>query len=62
MFEKIKGYFDGGLWSIGRVWNVVGKAITGDEYREITGCVWPKKEAEAGGEDAVNTPLEEESE
>ena len=37
MFEKIKDYFDSGLWSLQRVYNVVGKVITEDEYEEITG-------------------------
>ncbi len=43
MFEKIKAYYQSGLWSIDRVWNVVGKAITADEYEEITGKVHPAK-------------------
>ena len=43
MFEKIKGYYQSGLWSIDRVWNVVGKAITEDEYFEITGLEYPSK-------------------
>lgn len=46
-FEKIKGYYDSTpqLWSIDRVWNVVGKAtgITEAEYLEITGFVYPAK-------------------
>ena len=37
MFEKIKDYYDSGLWSLQRVYNVVGKVITVDEYEEITG-------------------------
>ena len=37
-FEKIKGYYDAGLWSKERVQNAVIKAfITAEEYREITG-------------------------
>ena len=38
-FEKIKGYYDSGLWSKERVYNVVGKpsGITPEEYEEITG-------------------------
>jgi len=36
-FEKIKLYYDKGLWSKERVWNVVGKVITAEEYEEITG-------------------------
>jgi hypothetical protein len=41
MFEKIKGYYDSGLWGIQRVWNVVGKAITEAEYKQITGFEYP---------------------
>lgn len=37
MFEKIKEYYKKGLWSKERVYNVVGKAITEEEYLEITG-------------------------
>ena len=37
MFEKIKKYYDEGLWDIDRVKNVVGKAITAAEYKKITG-------------------------
>jgi len=43
MVEKIKGYYNSGLWNIDRVWNVVGKAITADEYFEITGIEYPSK-------------------
>lgn len=43
MFDKIKSYYDKGLWSIDRVWNVVGKAITEVEYQEITGFIYPAK-------------------
>lgn len=44
-FEMIKDYYDRKLWSITRVWNVVGKAqgITEIEYQEITGFVYPAK-------------------
>lgn len=36
-FEKIKEYYDNGLWSIDRVKNMVVKSvITPDEYKEIT--------------------------
>lgn len=44
MYDKIKFYYDFGYWSIDRVWNVVGKALTEDEYFEITGFVYPDKE------------------
>lgn len=36
-FEKVKNYYERGLWSINRVHAVVGKWITSDEYEEITG-------------------------
>ncbi len=38
-FEKIKYYYDMGLWKKERVHNVVGKknGITAEEYAEITG-------------------------
>ena len=36
-FEKVKGYYAKGLWSKARVQNAVGKWITAEEYREITG-------------------------
>lgn len=37
-FEKIKGYYDKGLWSVERVRAVVGKqlGITAEEFTEIT--------------------------
>ena len=46
-YTKIKSYYESGLWSIDRVWNVVGKklGITEDEYKEITGFTYPAKEA-----------------
>ena len=37
MFEKIKHYYESGLWSLERVKNVVGKAITAEEFKQITG-------------------------
>lgn len=39
MYEKIKYYYDNKLWSLQRVWNVVGKAngLTETEYQQITG-------------------------
>lgn len=38
-FEKIKRYYDTGLWDLAKLHNVVGKAsgITAAEYEEITG-------------------------
>ena len=38
MFEKVKNYYDKGLWKIGAVRNAVKKGwITADEFKEITG-------------------------
>ncbi|MGI6636747.1 MAG: XkdX family protein [Minisyncoccales bacterium] len=50
MFDKIKYYYDNKLWSLQRVWNVVGKAngLTEEEYQEITGFVYPDKEMNLG--------------
>ena len=36
-FDRLKMYYDKGLWSKERVYNVVGKVITAEEYEEITG-------------------------
>ncbi len=36
-FEKVKYYYDHGLWSIEKVHKAVGRWITEDEYKEITG-------------------------
>lgn len=36
-FDKVKLYYDGGLWDKERVWRVVNKAITEEEYTTITG-------------------------
>lgn len=37
-YEKVKRYFDNGLWSINRVADAVAKGwITVEEYYEITG-------------------------
>ncbi len=44
MLEKVKYYYDNGLWSLQRVWNVVGKAITEEEYKVITGFEYPATE------------------
>lgn len=41
MFEKIKGWYDSGVWSKEWVYNAVGKCkITAAEYQEITGEVY----------------------
>lgn len=37
-FKTVKQFYDGGLWSINRVHDAVGKGwITAEEYQEITG-------------------------
>ena len=37
-FEKVKYYYDNGLWSLYRVGEAVKKGwITAEEYKEITG-------------------------
>ena len=44
MFDKIKYYYDKQLWDLQRVRNVVGKAISEEEYKEITGLIYPAME------------------
>ena len=36
-YNKVKGYYCGGYWSIGMVRNAVGRWINAEEYKEITG-------------------------
>ena len=37
-YEKVKSYYDNGVWSKTRVYNSVAKNwITSEEYKEITG-------------------------
>lgn len=36
-FEKVKEYYDNGLWKIKRVRNAVPRWITEEEYELITG-------------------------
>lgn len=36
-YELVKDYYDRGLWSIERVHSAVGKWITAEEYKQITG-------------------------
>ena len=36
-FDKVKFYYDEGLWDEQRVKNVVGKVITKEEYEKIVG-------------------------
>lgn len=37
MFEKIKRWFEERFWTMKMVWNAVGKKITTEEFKEITG-------------------------
>ena len=39
-FEKVKGYFDRGLWSAEQARNAVGRWITASEFLEITGMAY----------------------
>ena len=39
-YDKVKGYYDKGLWSIQRVHSAVRKWITAAEYGAITGEVY----------------------
>lgn len=36
-FEKVKKYYDKGLWTWKQVYNAVGRWITEEEFKEITG-------------------------
>ena len=36
-FETVKKWYDKGLWDLKKVHNAVGKWITEEEYKEITG-------------------------
>lgn len=45
-FEKVKKYYDEGLWGLNRVYNAVGKWITKAEFEEIT-----SKEVSINGND-----------
>ena len=39
-FDRIKFYYEKGLWDKQRVRNVVGKVITEEQYLEITGEIY----------------------
>lgn len=45
-FDKVKNYYERGMWSIERVRAAVGKWITPEEFEEITGEAY-STEAEA---------------
>lgn len=36
-YEKVSTYYKNGVWTEKMVYNAVGKWITSDEYKEITG-------------------------
>ena len=42
-FEKVKNFYKMGIWSEKMVWNAVGKWITPEEYKEITGEDYSKE-------------------
>lgn len=44
-FNKVKGYFDNGLWTAAMVRNAIGRWITAEEADEIIGAA----DAESGG-------------
>ena len=40
-YSKVKGYYEDGLWSLERVKKAVGRWITAEEYKQITGYDYP---------------------
>ena len=42
-YEKVKKFYKMGIWSEKMAWNAVGKWITPDEYKEITGKDYSKE-------------------
>lgn len=40
-YEKVLFYYVNKFWNIRRVWNAVGRWITAEEYKEITGTDYP---------------------
>lgn len=42
-YEKVKKLYKMGIWSEKMVWNAVGKWITPEEYKEITGEDYSKE-------------------
>ena len=46
-FEKVKRYYEHGMWSLRRVYQAVGRWITAEEFEEITGQPYvPETEGE----------------
>ena len=42
-FEKVKKFYKMGIWSEKMVWNAVGKWITPEEYKKLTGEDYSKE-------------------
>lgn len=42
-YKKVKNYYDKGYWNKKMVYNAVGRWITADEYKEITGEEYTSK-------------------
>ncbi|MFT4107752.1 MAG: XkdX family protein [Lacrimispora sp.] len=42
-FDKVKGFYEAGLWSLAMVRNAVGRWIMAEEFREITGEEYEKE-------------------
>ena len=36
-YDKVAGYYSAGLWSLGMVRNAVGRWITAEDFKKITG-------------------------
>ena len=41
-FEKVKGFYEAGLWNLSMAHNAVTRWITAEEFMEITGQVYTK--------------------
>lgn len=39
-YDRVKRFYDAGLWSLGMVRNAVGRWITAEEYLIITGKLY----------------------
>jgi len=45
MFDKVKEYYETGLWGLGRVKNAVAKKVLSpEEYKKITGLEYSAEE------------------
>lgn len=42
-YEKVKGFYDASLWTLGMTRNAVDRWITAAEYQEITGKEYEKE-------------------